>query len=445
MDEPCAEPDPRQTDTARPRRRSRAVPSPFVPSPVAVGIASLCRRAGRGLSGRTRLGRLPPLAALAAVASVGLWLPGPAPRVAVEAPEADRTRVREGARDDATADVTADASERVTADVTVDAAASGSAEEAANDAANEAANEAVAMRGPSGSPSKDEKSSAPSVPAASLGPRVDTVSGEASAVPVERHERVVREKRELEARVAALEAETTALESEMLALDLQLVSIDSAARDAGVDLDVLEGDGDIAGVAGDAPEPDAPAPRAPVELGNSTLVPAPLSGLEEGAVARNDGPEVRSSAPDAWSDAPDILDPLSEPFLPGAAAGTFVGGTAETASAAPLVDDGGAGERAAASADVGLPVERLVVAEVPYGSAADDAGLLPGDILVAIDDGPVTTLADIDAYAASGDPAPMHEIELLRGGRRQWLALADSPARLSLVTRSVDPARLTVD
>ena len=435
MDDSCAERDHGKAAIARPRGRARA---PFVPSPVAVGIASLCRRAGRGLSGRTRFGRLPPLAALAAVASIGLWLPGPTPRVDGDAPddvrESARTDVREDVRDGVTAGGTVDTPERAAVDVMVD------------EAASEVTGETAAMHGPSapGSSSKEGAPPVPAVPETSAGSRVATVSGEDAAVPVERHERVVREKRELEARVAALEAETTALESEMLALDLQLVSIDSAARDAGVDLDVLEGDGDVAGVAGDAPEPDALAPRAPVELGNSTLVPAPLSGLEEDVVARSDGPEGRPSAPDAWSDAPDVLDPLSDPFLPGAAAGAFVGGTAETASAAPL-DDGGAGGRAAASADVGLPVERLVVAEVPYGSAADDAGLLPGDILVAIDDGPVTTLSDIDAYAANGDPAPMHEIELLRGGRRQWLALADSPARLSLVTRSVDPARLTVD
>ena len=54
-------------------------------------------------------------------------------------------------------------------------------------------------------------------------------------------------------------------------------------------------------------------------------------------------------------------------------------------------------DRAIASATLGAPLQRFVVADVPPGSTAESVGLVPGDILLEIDDIEVIGIEDLIA------------------------------------------------
>ena len=270
------------------------------------------------------------------------------------------------------------------------------------------------------------------------GPSVDATG----VVPLERHERLVREKEELEARVAALEAETTELESEMLALDLQVLVLETATLDEDADPEA------VGGAAGREPGTGVSSP--PIELGNATLVPPPLTEIAGAGI--RDAPVWQEPVPGRGGEPDERLDP----FLPDATLDSLLdtasyedtmtestyAGTLPPSANTWTPDSGSA--RARASTEAGAPIERVVITEVPVGSSAADAGILPGDVLLAVDGRPVVSLDDLYPYV-NGDPAPLHELELLRGDRRQWVDLADSPADLSLGMRRIDSARLVSD
>ncbi len=78
----------------------------------------------------------------------------------------------------------------------------------------------------------------------------------------------------------------------------------------------------------------------------------------------------------------------------------------------------------------GLPVEEgSVVLEVVPGSPADRAGMQPGDIVVAIDDEPITSAEDLLAVLRGRDPGDEIELTVVRDDGEETLSatLADLP------------------
>ncbi len=65
--------------------------------------------------------------------------------------------------------------------------------------------------------------------------------------------------------------------------------------------------------------------------------------------------------------------------------------------------------------------EGAFITEVVPGSAADDAGLLPGDVIVAIDGDEVTEAAAVRAAILDKEPGDTVEITILRAGEEQTI------------------------
>jgi putative serine protease PepD len=63
--------------------------------------------------------------------------------------------------------------------------------------------------------------------------------------------------------------------------------------------------------------------------------------------------------------------------------------------------------------------EGAFVAEVVPGSAADDAGLVPGDVIVAIDGDDIAEADDVRAAILDKEPGDTIEITILRAGEEQ--------------------------
>lgn len=273
------------------------------------------------------------------------------------------------------------------------------------------------------------------------------------------HDAIVRENRELAAEVAALEAETMALEREMLELDLRVAALDAVAAESEA----------LASELADAPATaeSSPAPE-PMELGNTTLVPAPV-GVEisraDAIAGRSASREIDESflpngdiadvedvrdltvsepsdgvdryASDAYAEDP-YGDADTDPWFDGDSAGV------DPYYAESSAGQGGASRgsgRARASASTSQPIERLVISEVVAGSAAEAAGFTPGDVLLGIDGLPVLDFDDVLGHNV-GEPAPLHDVEVLRGEDRRRLTLAGSPVLLSVEVRWVDATRL---
>ncbi len=63
--------------------------------------------------------------------------------------------------------------------------------------------------------------------------------------------------------------------------------------------------------------------------------------------------------------------------------------------------------------------EGALIVEVQQGTAADAAGLLPGDLIVAIDGEPITTSAEVSGAIVSREPGDEVEIRFVREGGEQ--------------------------
>jgi len=304
-------------------------------------------------------------------------------------------------------------------------------------------------------------------------PAVDPAAARARA---REFEALVEENRKLDAAVEALESETMKLEREMLELDLRLVTLDAVngapAPKAGphISIDIDERPGTVAqsrnGVGGglvgnpatsntyrgDAfdygqSEEDlyGPEPYGSEAFGNesypaesyadSTDMPMELQELLSDQPFLPDG-QTRYGEPDAIETYADPGDTLiyNESDLPYAYRD-------EQAGYGGYPEDDGGGARAAVSAAIGLPVERLAIAEVPPGSVAERAMLQPGDLVLAIDGLPVNGFGDLASHD-TGNPAQLHDVQILRDRVRMHVTVDGSPLDFSLRTEWIDPAEL---
>ena len=250
----------------------------------------------------------------------------------------------------------------------------------------------------------------------------DDLSGSSAIDPPESMaaEVLALENRELTAELDALREETVELQREMLELDLQVAVLESSER---------------AGEPGSAGEG-----MAPIELGNTTLVPPPLSASVV-ANASAGAPVTGALPGDTFGEEPRFDDPSSlDQYLPQASVSDmplselrFDDLPMDEPPMDSLEMGGVAGE--------GMPIERVAIAVVPPGSVAENAGFLPGDVLISIDGLRVVGFDDVYIHD-NDDPAPLHDVEVLRGGERVRVTLAASPLELPLQVTWVDPALL---
>jgi serine protease Do len=90
-----------------------------------------------------------------------------------------------------------------------------------------------------------------------------------------------------------------------------------------------------------------------------------------------------------------------------------------------------------------------LVSDVKKGGAADRAGLLSGDIVLAIDGKPIEASADLPAFVALAQPGDTVRLDVWRlGAHRELQTILDSVkvdkpiARGARVDRAADPGRL---
>jgi len=304
-------------------------------------------------------------------------------------------------------------------------------------------------------------------------PAVDSAAARARA---REFEALVEENRKLDAAVEALESETMKLEREMLELDLRLVTLDAVngtpAPKAGphISIDIDERPGTVAqsrnGVGGGlvgnpatsntyrgdtfdygqseedlyGPEPygseaSGNEPYPAESYADSSDMPMELQELLSDQPFLPDG-QTRYGEPDAIETYADPGDTLiyNESDLPYAYRD-------EQAGYGGYPEDDGGGARAAVSAAIGLPVERLAIAEVPPGSVAERAMLQPGDLVLAIDGLPVNGFGDLASHD-TGNPAQLHDVQILRDRVRMHVTVDGSPLDFSLRTEWIDPAEL---
>ena len=98
--------------------------------------------------------------------------------------------------------------------------------------------------------------------------------------------------------------------------------------------------------------------------------------------------------------------------------------SADAISSVDQIIDGGAVERAFLG--VGMtdsPGEGAVITQVEPGSPAQEVGLQTGDVIVAIDDEPVATAADVVETVQSGRPGQDMTITYHRGGGEQQVTV----------------------
>jgi S1-C subfamily serine protease len=91
-----------------------------------------------------------------------------------------------------------------------------------------------------------------------------------------------------------------------------------------------------------------------------------------------------------------------------------------------------AGDAGGGAADAGLEVEGTIVASVVEGSPAEEGGLVPGDVIVAIDGQPVVRMPDLTLGMRSRSPGDRVDLTVARGdGSRTTLVLTLDEAPLS--------------
>lgn len=83
---------------------------------------------------------------------------------------------------------------------------------------------------------------------------------------------------------------------------------------------------------------------------------------------------------------------------------------------------------------------RIVVADVMRGSAASEAGLEPGDLLLRYDDRAVFDADELRTATLVGQRDENVAVEVLRDGRRQRVFLPRGPLGIRLDARSVEPS-----
>jgi hypothetical protein len=82
---------------------------------------------------------------------------------------------------------------------------------------------------------------------------------------------------------------------------------------------------------------------------------------------------------------------------------------------------------------------RIAVTEVLASSAADSAGLLPGDLIVRYDDRPVFSAGELGSATHAGQAGAPVAVELQRGGETLRVFLPRGPLGVKLEPRSVEP------
>jgi putative serine protease PepD len=103
-----------------------------------------------------------------------------------------------------------------------------------------------------------------------------------------------------------------------------------------------------------------------------------------------------------------------------------------TTGDAPTADTPAGDAGAPGDADAGLEVEGTIVASVVEGSPADEGGLVPGDVIVAIDGRPVVRMPDLTLGMRSRSPGDRVDLTVTRGdGSRTTLVLTLDEAPLS--------------
>jgi len=80
---------------------------------------------------------------------------------------------------------------------------------------------------------------------------------------------------------------------------------------------------------------------------------------------------------------------------------------------------------------------RVTIRRVLSGSAAQAAGLLPGDIVLSYDGAPVYAVSDVRRGARGGDPGETVPVDILRGGNRIQAYLPRGPLGISMSSESV--------
>ena len=229
-----------------------------------------------------------------------------------------------------------------------------------------------------------------------------------SSVSVESFSALVLDNRRLGAEVVALEAETTSLQQTLLYRELQLFAAGLPIGDEEDPGAPFDGDGVPAASAPSVPLsepfPDEPPPNEP--LPNEPLPPtegelASLSGLDD------ESRELELFASD---------DMTYEP-----------------------IESYEVGDQAIASAAMGAPQQRLVIATVNPGGVAESIGLLPGDILLALNGEEVFGMDGVIPRDEGSQAGRSHELTIVRDGARFPVPYTGDPSALSLRLDWVDP------
>ena len=136
-----------------------------------------------------------------------------------------------------------------------------------------------------------------------------------------------------------------------------------------------------------------------------------LSAVPLGGYVKFFGDENAASAPDF-----DGVNTMSEEDLARSFPGANVWKRIATVAAGPVANFILAIAIFAVTFSLyGRPVSDPVVTDIQPGSAAEEAGIMPGDIITAIDGSPITTFEDLRRYVAPRPEVPM-VLTLDRGG-----------------------------
>lgn len=84
---------------------------------------------------------------------------------------------------------------------------------------------------------------------------------------------------------------------------------------------------------------------------------------------------------------------------------------------------------------------RVSVQDVMSGSAAEDIGLRPGDVVVAYDDARIFSPRELRDATIAGDPGAPTEVEVIRNGRLTRLTVPRGPLGIRVEHANVEPRR----
>jgi S1-C subfamily serine protease len=153
---------------------------------------------------------------------------------------------------------------------------------------------------------------------------------------------------------------------------------------------------------------------APVEVVHHVTADLLADGSVRHAWLGIEGTETsddRGSTGEAGGDSPAGATTGDAPAGGTSSPGAGVLGTGDGGSTG---DEPGDREAADGAADAGLEVEGTVVASVVEGSPADEGGLVPGDVIVAIDGQPVVHMPDLTLGMRSRSPGDRVDLTVTR-------------------------------